>query len=390
MAKVTPHQLDIWSSEIAHLYQSLEGEIIRLIIDRIKKRGIESVAQWQLEHLRDLRLLNREVAEMLAEVTEVAEKEVYKRFEQAELGAIESVDSPLGIENASIPTRLDTVMTGYYNQAWSGIDNLVNQTLVSTNYGSGSVLTQEYTNVLNRSSALFNTGIYTQEEATKKAVQELAQRGIRSTFIDKGGHTWSLERYTRTVMKSTLGNTYNAVKKGRMEEFNVHTVVVTSHMGARDACSRIQGQVVDLRLPSEIPDGTHNYKSIYDPSWGANYGDPGGHLGVNCRHDHIPFIPGVNTNNQPQFDPVKNKLVAKAQSRQRELERRIVKYKKNLMVSESFGAEDTQHWKSMVSKSQKAMREHLDKNGEYLSRNYAREQTYTPLDTLIKSFKGDD
>ena len=279
MAKVTPHQLDIWSSEIAHLYQSLEGEIIRLIIERIKKRGIESVAQWQLEHLRDLRLLNREVAEMLAKVTEVAEKEVYKRFEQAELGAIESVDSPLGIENASIPTRLDTVMTGYYNQAWSGIDNLVNQTLVSTNYGAGSVLTQEYTNVLNRSSALFNTGIYTQEEATKKAVQELAQRGIRSTFIDKGGHTWSLERYTRTVMKSTLGNTYNAVKKERMEEFNVHTVVVTSHMGARDACSRIQGQVVDLRLPSEIPDGAHNYKSIYDPSWGAKYGEPGGHRG---------------------------------------------------------------------------------------------------------------
>lgn len=56
------------------------------------------------------------------------------------------------------------------------------------------------------------------------------------------------------------------------------------------------------------------------------------------------------------------------------------------MVSESFGAEDAQHWKSMVSKSQKAMREHLDKNGEYLSRNYAREQVYTPLDTLIKSF----
>lgn len=385
MAKVTPYQLDIWSSEIAHLYQSLEGEIIRLIIDRIKKRGIESVAQWQLEHLRDLRLLNKEVAEMLADVTNIAEEEVLKRFEQAELGAVESVDSPLGIENASIPNRLDTVMQGYYNQAWSGIDNLVNQTLVSTNYEAGSIVTREYTDVLNRTSALFNTGIYTQEQAVKKAVQELAQRGIRSTFIDKGGHTWSLERYTRTVMKSTLGNTYNAVKKERMEEMGVYTVVVTSHMGARDACSKIQGQVVDLRLPSEIPEDSP-YKSIYDPSWGAKYGEPGGHRGINCAHDHIPFIHGVNTNNQLQFDPVKNKLVAKAQSRQRELERRIVKYKKNLMVSENFGSGDVQHWKSMVSKSQKAMREHLDKNSEYLSRNYAREQVYTPLDTLIKSF----
>ncbi len=386
MAKVTPHQLDIWSSQIGHIYESLEGEIIRLIIERIKKSGIDSVAQWQLEQLRDLRLLNQEVAEMLSELTPAVQEEILKRFEQAELGAVESVDSPLGIKNASVPTRLDTVMRGYYNQAWTGIDNLVNQTLISTNYGTGSIVSQEYTDVLNRSSALFNTGIHTQEEAVKKAVQELAQRGIRSTFVDKGGHTWSLERYTRTVMKSTLGNTYNAIKKERMEEFDVHTVVVTSHMGARDACSKIQGQVVDLRLPSEIPEGAHNYKSIYDPSWGARYGEAGGHRGVNCRHDHIPFIPGVNTNNQPQFDPVKNKLVAKAQTRQRELERRIVKYKKNLMVSEEFGAEDTQHWKTMVSRSQKAMRDHLNENGEYLSRNYQREQVYTPIDTLIKSF----
>lgn len=386
MAPITPHQLDIWSSQIAHIYQSLEGEIIRLIIERIKKSGIESVAQWQLEHLRDLRLLNREVAEMLAEVTPVAQEEIQRRFEEAGLGAIESVDKPLNMENVSIPNRLDDVMRGFYNQAWSGVENLVNQTLVSTNYGAGSLVTREYTDILNRGSALFNTGIYTQEEAVKKAVQEMAQRGVRSAFVDKGGHTWSLERYTRTVMKSTLGNTYNAVKKERMEEFDVHTVVVTSHMGARDACSKIQGQVVDLRLPSEIPTGAHNYRSIYDPYWGADYGEPGGHLGVNCRHDHIPFIPGVNTNNQPKFDPVQNKLVAKAQKRQRDLERRIVKYKKNLMVSEEFGSDDAKHWRSMVSKSQKTMRDHLDKNDEYLSRNYAREQVYTPLDTLIKSF----
>ncbi|WP_161877869.1 phage minor capsid protein [Alkalibacterium sp. MB6] len=385
MAPITPRQLDIWSSEIAHLYQSLEGEIIKLIIQRIKKSGIDSVAQWQLEYLRDLRLLNTEVAEMLAEVTSVAEEEVLKRFEQAELGAIESVDSALSLESASIPTRLDNVMRGYYNQAWSGIDNLVNQTLVSTNYEAGSVVTREYTDILNRTSSLFNTGIYTQEEAVKKAVQEMAQRGIRSTFVDKGGHTWSLERYTRTIMKSTLGNTYNEVKKERMEEFGIHTVVVTSHMGARAECARIQGNVVDLRYPSELPIDSA-YKSIYDPDWGADYGEPGGHRGVNCRHDHIPFIPGVNTNNQPSFDQAKNKEVAKAQTKQRELERRIVKYKKNLMISEEFGSDDVQHWKSLVSKSQKAMRVHLKENGEYLSRNYEREKVYTPLDTLIKDF----
>lgn len=108
---------------------------------------------------------------------------------------------------------------------------------------------------------------------------------------------------------------------------------------------------------------------------------------MNCRHLHIPFIPGVNTNNQPQFDSELNQEVAEARDKQRRLEREIVKYKKNLMVSEHFeNSEGASYWRSMVSGRQKAMRNHLDKNGEYLSRNYKREKVYTPLDTLLKDF----
>lgn len=49
-----------------------------------------------------------------------------------------------------------------------------------------------------------------------------------------------------------------------MSEYSVHTVLVTSHMGARQACSKIQGHVVDLRPVSELPPNW-KYRSIYDP-----------------------------------------------------------------------------------------------------------------------------
>lgn len=102
----------------------------------------------------------------------------------------------------------------------------------------------------------------------------MGAKGIKSTFIDKGGHTWSLERYIRTVLKSTLGNTFNQLRTDRMSEYGVHTVLVTSHMGARKACSKIQGHVVDLR---RIVPSSSKYKSIYDPYWQAEYGTAGGH-----------------------------------------------------------------------------------------------------------------
>ena len=101
---------------------------------------------------------------------------------------------------------------------------------------------------------------------------------------------------------------------------------------------------------------------------------------------HIPFIPGVNTNNQPKYDAELNARVAQARDTQRRIERDIVKYKKNLMVAEELGSDKASYWRMMVSRRQKAMRKHLAENGEYLSRNYRRERVYTPLETLIQDF----
>lgn len=386
--KITPYQLDLWSGNMSELYQSLEGEIIRIIIKRLKC-GSSDITEWQAQKLSELRLFNSEVAKHLADVTNVAEKEIKRMFEDAGRAIVKDIDQSMPYPTKSMPNNLDNVMRAYYEQSWSEIDNYINQTLITTNYGRGTAA-KAYTDVLNRTTAMFNTGLYSFEDAVERSVMELAQKGINSTFIDKGGHTWSLERYTRTVLKSTLGNTYNELRKDRMADYGVHTVLVTSHAGARDACSIIQGNVVDLRQPDEIPEDSE-YKSIYDSYWKAYYGEPGGHRGVNCAHLHIPFIPGVNTNNQPEFDQEFNAKVAKARDVQRRIEREIVKYKKNLMVSQHFGnSEGASYWQSMVSRRQKAMRIHLKNNGEYLSRNYRREKVYTPLDTLLKDFSYKD
>lgn len=385
---VTPHQIDLWSGNMAHLYQSLEGEILRLVIQRLNK-GSDNIADWQLQKLRELHLFNSETAKLIAEVSGVSEKEVRKMFNDLGHSTVEEIDKLVasGLHLKPLPNNIDEVLRAYYNQAWGDLNNYVNQTLLSTNYGYGSALSKLYTDIINKTVAGFNTGIFTFEEALERTVRQWAQQGIKSTFIDKGGHTWSIERYVRTVLKSTMGNTYNELRTSRMSEYGVNTVVVTSHMGSRLACSLIQGHVVDLR--KNIPNNSE-YKSIYDPYWKADYGEAGGHRGVNCRHAWIPFIPGVNTNNQPIFDKEQNDKVASLQKRQRELERRIVKFKKNKMVSEAMGNKlGAQSWQNSITATQAAIRKLVNSN-EYLSRNYKREKVYTPLDTLLKDFRYDN
>lgn len=385
--KITPTQLDLYSSNMSDLYNSLEGEIIRIIIKRLKG-GSDDITVWQAQKLQELRLFNNDVAKLLSEVTSVAEPQIEKMFADAGKGIINDIDNAMPYVKKLMPNDLDNVMRAYHNQSWSEINNYVNQTLITTQYGVGTAQ-RAYTQVLNNTAAAFNTGLYTLEQSVERSVMQLAQKGIDSTFIDRGGHTWSLERYTRTVLKSTLGNTYDAVRKERMSEYDVHTVVVTSHAGAREKCSIIQGNVVDLRYPEEIP-ADSEYKSIYDPYWQAEYETASGHRGIECKHLHIVFVPGVNTNNQPKFDAELNAEVAKNRDTQRRIEREIVKYKKNLMVAKELGSENEGYWRSMVSKRQKAMRNHLKENGEYLSRNYKREAVYTPLSTLLEDFAYDN
>ena len=383
---VTPYQMDIWSSNMSHLYSSLEVELLKLIAKRLNS-GHDDILDWQRTKLQELRLFNRDAIKLISSMTTLSEKAIKAMFEDTGQQLVKSVDGQVPYEPLPMPSNLDQVMRGYFNQAWGDIDNFVNQTLLSTNFGYSTASTLMYQDIINKTAAAFNSGIYTFEQALERTIQQWAQKGIKSSFIDKGGRTWSMEGYVRTVLKSTLSDTYDNVRKERMSEYGINTVVVTSHMGARASCSRIQGHVVDLR--ENIPPDSE-YKSIYDPYWKAEYGTAGGTRGANCQHMHIPFIPGVNTNNQPKFDQEENAKVAKLMDKQRYLERQIVKFKKNGLVSDFLGNQDNKKaWDKKTRLAQSKMRELVDSN-EYLSRNYAREKVYTPVKTLMKDFRYDN
>lgn len=382
---VTPYQLDLYSSNMAHLYQSLEYELIKLIVKRLNN-GADDILEWQRTKLQELNLFNRETAQYISKVTKVSEEQISKMFESTGEKIVKDIDSAVPYEPKPLPNNLDNIMRAYFDQAWSDIDNAVNQTLLSTNYGASTAITQMYNEIINKTAASFNTGIFTFEQALERTIQQWAQNGIKSTFVDKGGHTWSQERYVRTVLKSTLGNTYDTLRKDRMAEYDLHTVLVTSHIGARQECSLIQGNVVDLRR--DVPPDSE-YRSIYDPYWRAAYGTKGGHRGINCGHPHVVFIPGANTNNQPKFDQKENKKVAELTQKQRRYERAIVKFKKNKAVAEVMGNENSvKEINKNIRRTQKVIRDLVDSN-ENLSRNYARERVYTPLDTLLEDFKYD-
>lgn len=377
---ITPKQLNLFSSPVAEMYQALELEILTQVATRLKVKGEVDITDWQLQKTKELNLLNRNLSTYLSEFSGIAKEEIDNYVKVAGYDLIEDTDEFFinnGYTQAPIPNITDRVLESYSNQMFLNIDNHVNQTLITTNYGTGAITTK-YQQLISEVQAKYSTGLITLDKAVEKTVLDWAREGIKSTFIDKGGHTWSLERYVDTVLKSTNARIYNDIRTGRMSEYGCTTVRVSQKAVARPECAHIQGRVVDVsrgRLNDEYP-------NIYDYA----YGTPGGHRGVNCGHFWVPFIPGVNTEREPLFPPETAIENSKVEAGRRMLARRIRKTKKMVAVTEALDSEGQSYYKDQLKRQQARMREYVKQHD--LTRIYRFEKVYTPIETLLKDYKG--
>lgn len=110
---------------------------------------------------------------------------------------------------------------------------------------------------------------------------------------------------------------------------------MSAHPNARPACAYIQGHIVNVVSP-ESPDYNPKYDSIYN----HGYGTPAGTLGINCRHVLTPYTSGINTNNQPQYDPKEAIKRGNLHQQQRAYERTIRQAKKKLLAAQYADKKD--------------------------------------------------
>lgn len=377
MSRANPDHLNSFSSELINRYEAIELELLKQITRRLKAKETEGVNEWYIDRMNQSRLLNSKFYKDLERNSGVSSELIAKAIEETAKSSQSDIDSYLK-QAMSVDTNmndLDQIMQAYQKQVFVNLDNYVNQTLVSTMFGDGPIM-KMYENILNDTMANFGAGNTTLQQAIEKAIISWADKGIPSTFIDKGGNTWSLERYVDTVMRSTLNRLYNEVRTSRMEEYGVTTVKMSVLLDAAPRCAHCQGRVLDMR---PISQNDSEYPSIYE----FGYGLAGGTLGINCRHSIYPFIPGVNIDREPKVNPEEAIRKSRVREKQREIERRIRKTKKNIIVSNELKSPSIEKYQALLRKQQSDMRELL-KDADWLRRNYSREKVVTPKDTLMK------
>lgn len=369
------------AEKVADQYVVLQQEIFGMLIDTIK--GVrprltdlkaEEMVEWRIKALAQMGALTQQVIDYVKKQSPTIAKAVDEVIKRDGLKVSQSFNQDLAkLLNQPIkPVSTETmqVLGSYTAQTWKSLDNNVNQSLLSTNVGKNPAL-RVYQDILNKSTLAVTTGLKTPQEAIFDNIDDWVKNGLPTTLIDKGGHKWSLEGYTRTVITTTTLRTYNDVRMQSLKDYSQTLAIMTSHAAARPACAPIQGKVVNV-VDHGHPQFNPKYPTIYD----YGYGTPAGTLGINCMHQLYPYVEGVTINRQKHYDEQEAIENGQKQQLQRYYERQVRKWKQRKESAERIGNTDlAAKCNSAIRGYQAKIRKIVSEN-DFLTRQYDRESTW--------------
>lgn len=366
------------ADKISDYYTQLQQDIFNTLTDaatsqRALLNDRNRTAEWRVQCLSKMGALTKDTIKMVAKTTGKTQKAINELVEVDGLSVAKDINSELSDmldRKVEVSPEIKSIVNSYAKQTFHDINNNVNQTLMSYNYRENPAM-KAYQDIINKTVLEAQTGLKTPTRALADNIYKWQSAGLKTGMVDRGGHTWSLEGYTRTVIQSTAHRTFNDVRLQSMKDFDSPLAVMSSHPAARRACAFIQGHVVNV-VPMSDKRANPKYDSIYN----HGYGQPQGTEGINCRHILYPYVEGVSHNYQEQYDPDEAVTNSQVQQRQRYLERQIRNDKQQIETAKRLkDDEGLAHYKSMLSRHQKALREHVASH-DFLTRQPNREKIY--------------
>ena len=381
------------ADKIADYYVKLQQKIFYLLIDSFKTTRPElinqddpdSILEWRLRALSKIGALTKDTIKIVSNTSGKSESYIYDLIKDDGLEVAKDINAELSDalkQNKPISPEVNSIISSYAAQTFRDINNNVNQSLLSTNYSKNGAV-RAYQDIINQTVLEVQTGLKTPDRALKDNIYKWRDNGIKTNLVDKAGHNWSLEGYTRTVIRTTAARTYNDLRIQSMKDFDSVLATMSSHPASRPACAPIQGKIVNI-VPKESPRCDPEYPSIYD----YGYGKPSGCFGINCGHKLYPYIKGVSHNFQKQYDPKEAVEKQKIQQKQRYYERNIRRLKYDLDLARRQNDVASERKFSQAIRGNQAKLRDLVKNNDFLTRQYDREQivqTVTKIDKTNKT-----
>lgn len=360
-----PQYLLYISEGAEDISEALHNEIIKRIINRIMLRIsrnddyiLTAYDKWNIETLQQAGYLLEDIQKEIAKATKLQEKEIAEAMEEAGVESL-SYDDKIYESVGLSPTPLTQspelirLMQRNYEATLGEWHNFTRTT--------ADISQQLFINQLDKFYMLVSTGAMGYTQALKEIIDTVVSDGTR-VYYDTG-HSDTIETATLRAVRTGISQMSAQIQMKRMDEMDVDLVITSSHLGARPTHQEWQGKIFSRSGKGNYPD--------FEKSTG--YGTVSGLCGANCRHSFSPFFEGMD-NPFEQYDSKENLEQYEKEQRQRTLERRIRKTKREVMGwKEAVDDEtddkakfelDLQYQKkaSLLQKQNEAYREYCEKN----------------------------
>lgn len=325
-----PHYLQQIADGAEQIASELHEYIIQQIIDRMMARIgrgesylLTSSDRWRIEVLQDSGYLLEDITAELARYTKRQEKEIKAAMEEAGVKALEYDDkiyqaaglSPMPLTQSPALIRL---MERSYNATLGEWRNMTRTTAQAAQ--------RQFINECDLAYNKVMSGAVAYNQAVKEAVEAAVSNGVYVTYPT--GHKDTIEVATARAVRTGIAQAAGDISIKRMEEMEWDIILVSAHIGARTGDGG-QNPGNHLWWQGQFYSRTGRDKRFPNFYERTGYGTGEGLCGWNCRHS---FGSGDGVNNPyADIQTADNVRMEKLEQRQRLLERRVRKTKREVM-----------------------------------------------------------
>lgn len=326
---LAPHYLQQIADGAEQIASELHEYIIRQIVDRMMiriGRGddylLTSSDRWRIQVLQDAGYLLEDITAELAKYTKRQEKEIKAAMEEAGIKALEYDHkiyeaaglSPMPLTQSPALIRL---MERNYSATLGEWRNYTQSTAQAAQRLFLNECDLAYNKVM--------SGAVSYSQAVREAVEAAVSGGV---YVDyPTGHRDTIETATARAVRTGIAQAAGDVSIKRMEEMDWDIILVSAHIGARTGDGG-QNPGNHLWWQGQFYSRTGKDKR-FPPFSQTGYGAGEGLCGWNCRHS---FGSGDGVNNPyKDIQTADNVRMEKLEQRQRALERRVRKTKREVM-----------------------------------------------------------
>ncbi|MFJ6707019.1 MULTISPECIES: phage minor capsid protein [unclassified Streptomyces] len=366
---IHPGMVEDLSAGVRDLYADAEARLLGIVARQLAA-GLEAPG-WAAAKLRDVQPLRRAAQAVVDALGSAVQLEVFDVVAEAY-----NTGAQAGLAELGALSDVDRRRIAESTPATRAVDRIAHETVelvTQTHRGILRGVEDGYRQVISEVSATPVLGIDTRRQATQRALERFADRGLR-TFVDRSGRAWSMTAYGEMAVRTAVGRTAVEAHGDKLRAAGLSLVIVSNAPHECPLCRPYEGEVLALDGPDgartvEAEHATEDDRTVRVHVAGSlDEARRHGFQHPNCRHSVAAYLPGVTRR------PVEHSTDPdgyEATQKQRAIERGIRKWKNRAAAATT--PEGKRAAEARVRAWQKKQRDHLAAHPE-LIRKRVREQ----------------